>query len=513
METKTDKKIVLFSVDELKDIDKFAKILINNGWTVLATDLPYDLLKGKGIPVTSVYAFTGQADKYKFPSTLHPKIEAALTMNDFPERIDLVYDITYGPQDGLDVGGNTLLALAVKGRRIPVTSLKSMRLLIDEISRCGDVSYKTRENLIEETTNKIAEYFIHIAETASQDKIKYLKTECRYDLINGENPYQTASLWSLQDGDDLALTKYRLLSDNKPCYTNLADLDSITETLIKLCYAFRLHYNKQPYITITAKHGNACGIGIDWESRDISIERALWGNPVAVWGGEIIMNFGLGLRESTLLVSSDKRKELFGKGNWMFDVVAAPYIDDQACDFLATNKKTKIFVNESLSHPLLATANWSYRFARGAILRQSKTDYIIDIKVLDWNISEPSLENLDDILIAWAAAFSSFHGGNEIAISQGRKLLSCAGGPSTVDSAETAVSRANKFHGDLYGASFAADAFFPFIDAPKILYEAGTRWGVVPMGGKNHQKISEYFKVNKINIGFLSEQYRGFCRH
>lgn len=507
------KRIALFSVNELKDIVKFAKILTKNGWKIIATDSAYNLLKKKKIPVTSIYNFVIHAEKYKFPPTLHPKMEAALTDNEFSERIELVYDITYGPDRGLDVGGNTLLALAVKGKRIPVASHMAMKSVVETISMSGDIPVEMRNTLISDAVGKIADYYNRVAESISDEKLKYLKLEWHYDLLNGENPYQTASLWSLEEEDSFALTKYRLISDNKPCYTNLADLDFITEAITKLCCAFRIQYKKQPYITIAAKHGNACGIGVDWESKESSIEKALWGNPTAIWGGEVIVNFKLSQKEALVLISSDKRKKILGKAYWMLDIVAAPQVDDKARIFLTNRKNTKLFINKSLLSPILPTGTWSYRFTRGEVIKQSKADYVLGIQKLNWNMPGRPLENIDDILIAWVAAFTSFHGGNEVALSRQHQLLSCAGGPSTVDAAETAVSRAIKFHGDLSGASFAADAFFPFTDAPLILAKAKVTSGVVPAGGINQSKIQDFFRGKNIKVGFIPEQFRGFCRH
>lgn len=507
------KKIALFSVNELKDIVEFGRILTKNGWDIVATELAYNLLKENDVPVTSVCDFVGLCEKYRFPPTLHPKIEAALTDDDFSERIELVYDITYGPRKGLDIGGNTLLALAIKGGRTPVTSHLIMQSVMEAISKFGDVPSEMRNTLISEAIKKIADYYVYAAESASLEKLKYLKIERSYDLLNGENPYQKAALFSLDDEDNLALIKYHLISNNKPCYTNLADLDFIAETMTKLSCAFRLQYSKQPYITIAAKHGNACGIGIDWELQDASIEKALWGNPLAIWGGEVIVNFKLASKEALALVSSERRKKLFGKAHWMLDVIAAPEVDDKARHFLTIRKNTKVFINKSLLSPMLRVGAWSYRFARGGVIKQSIADYILEISKLTWNIPGNLSENIDDILIAWVAAFNSFHGGNEIALSRQQQLLSCAGGPSTVDAAETAVARAIKLHGNLHGVNFAADAFFPFVDVPLILANSGVICGVVPSGGRNQKEIQDFFTKKNIKVGFIPAEFRGFCRH
>ena len=114
-------KRALFSVKELDNIDQFATTLIHKGWKVVATDKVYRILRERRLPVKSVHEFVGVQEDFGFPPTMHPKMEAALTVEDYPEKIDLVYDITYGTSEGMDVGGNTLLAMAIKGNKIPVT--------------------------------------------------------------------------------------------------------------------------------------------------------------------------------------------------------------------------------------------------------------------------------------------------------------------------------------------------------------------------------------------------------
>ena len=91
--------------------------------------------------------------------------------------------------------------------------------------------------------------------------------------------------------------------------------------------------------------------------------------------------------------------------------------------------------------------------------------------------------------------------------------LGGGGGPSTVAAAETAVLRAKEWGHGTVDSIFAADAFFPFTDAPEVLRDTGCRCGVVPIGGKNESLVKSFFLENSIPVVFIPEQYRGFCRH
>ncbi len=506
------KKFALFSVNELKDIVEFAVALREIGWEIIATDNCLNALKKSGIPAISVADFAGVSEKFKFPATLHPKFEAALTDDDYFQRIELVYDITYGAQDGFDVGGNTLLALAVKGNRLPVASYEMMKSAVNYLHKAKEIPDEFRKKIISDVIVKITDYYIETAKRVSCGGTEYIKAKSCYGLLNGENPYQNASLLTFAAEDKLSLSAFKLISANKPCFTNMADLDCVTETITRLASSFNINYKKQPFIAVAAKHGNACGIGMDWESKGASIEKALWGNPLAIWGGEVILNFKLEKEEAELLTASDIRKKMLGAGGWMLDVIACAELSDEARVILGLRKNTKLFENSALCSPWIRK-DASYRFVRGGLLRQAPADYCLDFSRLDWNIDTDCSDRREDLIIAWAAAFTSFHGGNEVAIAKGQKLLACAGGPSTVDAAKTAVSRAVDIHGNIRDSVFCADAFFPFTDAPLILVAAGVVCGVVPAGGKKYSEVKEYFTKNKIPVGFIPEQFRGFCRH
>ena len=116
-------------------------------------------------------------------------------------------------------------------------------------------------------------------------------------------------------------------------------------------------------------------------------------------------------------------------------------------------------------------------------------------------------------IIAWVVAFTSNHGGNEVAIAKNNNLLGVGGGPSTLEAANVAIKRALECSHNCTNAVFAADAFFPFDDAPKALVEAGCNAGIVPGGGKMFNDIKKYFSDNNVQCVFIPEKYRGFCRH
>ena len=504
-------KKALFSVDDFEGVLDFVASLKELGWRIIATSETVEKLKGCDIVVEDVTSFTGVSDSFGFPPTLHPKIEAALTL-DASDKIDLVYDVPYPLSKGNDVGGLTLLALAAKGGRIVCFTPEDLKDVIEELKQDknhASISGDFRQKLIDKANTHITGHFLELARRNGESLYDGVTGESSLRLACGENPYQVpADLFTSKSEDILSLARFSPVNDSVPCFTNLADLDSILFTLCLASDAFKRRYKKIPFISIAAKHGNACGMAVDWDSTEKSVLGALFGNPLAVWGGEFICNFKITEDLAKLLIESRERKSEYGNKHWMLDVIAAPGFANEAVDVLGKRAERRLLKNPALSEPSLPESGFFFRHVRGGFLRQPLPDFVLDLK------SEKLGSRLvDSLIVAWSVAYSSFHGGNEVALAGDGKLIGVGGGPSTVDAAETAVRRAKARGHDTRDSVFVADAFFPFTDAPKILVEAGCSAGVVPSGGKNEKEVMKFFQENNIDMVYLPSEYRGFCRH
>jgi phosphoribosylaminoimidazolecarboxamide formyltransferase / IMP cyclohydrolase len=352
------------------------------------------------------------------------------------------------------------------------------------------------------------------AHSPEPDQVAYSLAGTRYmTLLHGENMYQKpAFLYAACEGDDsLSLCGFKQLAGEKPCFTNIADMDCILETLCRLDSALRKH-DAAGYIALGAKHGNACGLGVSVSDPAAALTKALWGNPRALWGGEFVTNFSIDLHLARLLRFSEERKEKLGRGSWMLDVIMAPHIGEEACALLSSNSRRKLFANPALAHPRLRTQRMAARPVRGGLMTQPPADYVVELPRLAWT-HPPAEGRTIDYLLAWAVAFTSNCGGNEIALARDGALLGgVGGGPSTLDAVHGSLYHACEQHHDIAGAVFGADAFFPFTDAPQRLLEAGCAGGTVPAGGKGFQTIKEFFTENGLSVGFIPAEYRGFCR-
>jgi phosphoribosylaminoimidazolecarboxamide formyltransferase / IMP cyclohydrolase len=505
------KPTALFSLHDTSRVEWFAEQLIRSGWAIIASKETVKILESKGLCVQDIADFTGIKEDYGFPPTLHPKVEYALTTNNLP-RIDLVYVIPYPLSSGNDVGGRTLLALAVKGNRIPVTSVEDMERVTAAISQTGQTPDDLRSELANKACFEIAAHYSSLI--TNKDKHDILMGRFSFELLNGENPYQVpASVYASETDDPLSLTNFKQLAGEAPCFTNMADADSILHTICLASEAFRLNTGSAPYLCVAAKHGNACGMGADAHSPAQAVTKALFGNPQSIWGGEVVTNFPIDESLGKLLFKSEKRERLLGDSAWMLDLVMAPHFTPEAVSVLGKRARRKLLENSALLSPMSRQSGSSYRTVRGGFLRQPPATYVLDLRTCrcagkdDWKSHIPSL------VLAWAVVFGSNHGGNEIALVKDGALLAAGGGPSSVESATTAVNRANRLGHDITGATFAADAFFPFTDGPAILCDAGVTSGCVPAGGNPEAGVEDYFRDRGVAVAYLPPDIRGFCRH
>lgn len=498
---KTGTKRALFSLFDQENAVTYARELVSLGWDIIATKETFDLFRKENIPVTDISEFLGVEDNYPFPPTLHPLLELVLT-TDKGKTIDSVYIMTYPLSEGNDVGGHTILGLAAKGKRIPVTSKEDMEEVIQDLRlNNNEISPLLLQKLINKANTKIIKHYLSLLGK-------------NRPLLEGENPYQTPSdLFQLDYADGLALSNFQQISGSLPCYTNMADFDCILTMMCLLTEAFFKYYQKVPNIVIAAKHGNACGLAIDWSSPVTTIENALLGNPIAIFGGEVIVNFSINESLAQSLVSNKKREGLLGNSKWGLDLLIVPELERAAAEILGNQKRLKIFKNENLKNPYFNKTGWSYRMVRGGFLRQPPHNYVLDLAESKAEFPLPESNYLDSLIIAWATAWTSSHGGNEVAIVKDRMLLGAGGGPSTIDACYAAIERAKKYDRNLRNSVFAADAFFPFTDAPDGLVKIGCVYGIVPAGGKNFESVKNCFNKHNVKVFYLPEQFRGFCRH
>lgn len=537
-------KIALISVYNKDGIADFAKSLVNLGWKIISSGGTAKHLSGAGIPVTDVAEITGmKAILSHRVVTLHPKIQGGLLALNTPEHlaeleqygipyIDMVCCDLYPLEEEIanpsatresviektDIGGPTMLRSGAKGKRIVICDPKDRVKVIDWLKNGEPDREKFVNDLAAKAEMTVARYCSISGEYQSGGKEteyrgifgkKFL--ECAY----GENAYQKpASLYGNLDKnineDKLAITKWQLVAGSPLSYNNICDLDRMMQTMTHIGAGFEKNFNSVPHVAIGAKHGNACGVGVD-ETETSAIEKMLQGDLRAIFGGSVMLNFPVDEKIAEELIH-----KFCEPNRRLLDIVAAPSFSAEAIEILSRKKgKCRLLANGAILKAGLSSLDTGrkFRYVRGGFLEQPNYTFVPKLD---------SSSNNKDVILAWAIGCTS--NSNTITIVKGGRLYgNGVGQQDRVGAAKLAIFRADdaaKFanpvieKADLENAVAYSDSFFPFPDAPEVLINRGIKTIFSTSGSVNDEKTIELCKAKSVNLIMLPDsEARGFYQH
>ena len=223
----TKKNYALFSLDDTSRVVEYANKLAIAGYKLVATQETFEILKENQIECESIEEFLDiETFQVPFPPTLHPLIESYLTETAPKKRISLVYIQTYGLNKGIDVGGHTILALALKGNRIACCNHNQIQSAIELMLE----TKKQEKDIAGEINKNTANYL-------SRNLIDYAFTSFGKN-IRGENPYQKGMVVSSGENNSI-----NVLCD-KSEYTIPRRLRSLSKNLHRLEQSIEAIYGK-----------------------------------------------------------------------------------------------------------------------------------------------------------------------------------------------------------------------------------------------------------------------------
>lgn len=393
----------------------------------------------------------------------------------------------------------------------------------------------------------------------------------RFELAYAENKHQNPAWLKPGDIDDpLAMRHFFDPTTGRPLcghpsYIAVADGHTVLDLMCYLAETFRQNYTGNvPYITIVGKHANPCGAAIDWGSPLVALNKALYGNPVAAMGGELITNFALTDELGQAAYAPEKQD--IGRKAWGMDVILAPDASATTVELMGKKEKRRILVNPHLAAPFMPREQRVVKILRGGDqLVQGAPNFILTRdKIIGWGNGRP-LEGADfDTLllvqcVVWRAS------SNTVGIGKDRSLkgLGC-GRMDRICCTRLAIDEANLSNHDTRGSVFASDAFFPFAtgnlpdirelllfdvtrqklglppphadddtrtflkkatdiwhlfmkldrrEAAELLIDAGCIGGVVPKDGKNFAEVEALFREAGLSVAFVAPENRGFSKH
>ncbi len=529
-------KNALISVFNKEGIDAFARRLIALGYTIISSGGTAKYLSERGIAVTDVATLTGAPAILEHRVvTLHPKIHGALLAKETPEHtkerqehgipwIDLVcvdlYPLEKTLEDGdpakviemVDIGGPTMISSAAKGRRIVIADVADREMVLDWLEKGKKDEQAMREYLAAKADYIVSRYRLLSARYFSDGKFDGSIGERVAGPFKGENAAQQgASLYTSSLSDPLALSQFKQIEGAPLSYNNWADLDRLLQTATHIAASFEHNFGNVPAIAVGVKHGNSCGAAVAENPEDV-VRKMIEGDPVAIFGGSILLNVPVNGALAEVLTRHQT------EGKRILDSVIAPAFDAEAIETLSRKSgKCRLAVNPALLKNGLALLDEArrMRYVRGGFLLQPNYTFVLNWK--DKDLITPggvlSEEVRRDLTLAWAVGSTS--NSNTITLVRNCQLLSNAvGQQSRVAAAKLAVMRAKDSGHETRGACAYSDSFFPFIDGPTVLVDAGISAILATSGSVKDKEVADYLVSKTVALAFIpDEKARGFFGH
>ncbi len=531
------KRNALISVFDKTGIENFALELHNLGFNLYASGGTFKKIWSHGIPVINVAELVGgDAILGHRVVTLSREIHAGLLARpqvdaDVEELeklsipfLDLVYCNMYPlveeiakPEATLesvieqtDIGGPTMIRSAVKGRRIVACDAQDLSGVISYIKN-GEKDKKFLQYLVAKAEFRVSAYVLASACYHGEGKYFGILGErvdsCQY----GENAYQTADIYSTGSDDPLALDKFKTITDNKLSYNNRCDLDRMLNTLTHIAAGFVANYpgKEIPNIAVAVKHGNPCGASYGY-SKEETLRKTVMGDPRAIFGGLVITNFQIGIKEAEILM----HYKVEGKRR-LLDAIVAPSYSNEAFDVLSKRKKCRLVVNEALGTKSIAELDQDdrFRYARGGFLVQSNYNFVLKMHEAANHNGALVKHEKSSLILAWAIGCTS--NSNTITLVRENYLIgNGVGQQSRIECCELADKKATDAQHQLKGAVAYSDSFFPFTDGPEALKNAGVTTILTSSGSVKDDEVIDYCKRNNITLRMIPDKIaRGFFGH
>lgn len=530
----------LISVFAKEGIVEFAQGLVNLGIKILASGGTAKALKAAGIEVKDVADLVGGAAMLNhrvvtLSREVHAGLLARYVDKDIAEMeglglpyIDIVCVDFYPLQaeidkpgstpasvlEQTDIGGPTMIRSGAKGRRIIICDPADRKEVLRWLSNGEPDRDKFAIALAAKGEFIVAQYCttsaIYWGDGEYGGILGKRVVPCKY----GENAYQApAALYRSVSADDdpLSLDKFVLVDGSSPSYNNLCDLDRLIQTATHIVATFQINIHSDVFIALGAKHGNVCGAAIHFHDRGKVIEEMLDGDPLAIFGGLVLLNFAVDeeVAEVLLHFKSENRRILDG--------IIAPSFNEKAVEKLGRKGgKCRLLANPVLAnlnhgsidrHPIL-------RSVRGGFLLQPNYTFILDLKDQDlgkYGHATPRQEF--DMLLAKAICDTS--NSNTITLVKDCRLIgNGTGQQSRIAGAELAIDLAHQSGHEVSGAAAASDSFFPFTDGPQYLINSGVGAIIGTSGSVKDSEVICLCQDNSIPIYLIPDaKGRGFFNH
>jgi phosphoribosylaminoimidazolecarboxamide formyltransferase/IMP cyclohydrolase len=511
----------LISVSDKTGVVEFAQSLKKLGADILSTGGTAKALRDAGINVTDVSVVTG------FPEimdgrvkTLHPLVHGGLlgrgdqdakvmakhgitqidllAVNLYPfeetiAKIDCTFDQAI---ENIDIGGPTMIRSAAKNHAhvAVVVDPADYDVVAGELAEnSGKLSAGTRQRLALKAFSHTGCYDAAIAQYLRGQSDEEDFPEClpvglrmRETLRYGENPHQSAALYTTSGQTAGTLVTAEQLQGKPLSFNNIADANAALECVKSLGDAG----------CVIVKHANPCGVALADNQVD-AYQAAYACDPTSAYGGIIAFN-----RPVTSEVAQNIIDQQF------VEVVVAPSCEQGAAEAFATKPNVRVLACGAWD--IAAIPGLAFQQVEGGMLVQDKDVVCVsrdDLEIVTER--QPTEQEITDAILAWKVA--RFVKSNAIVYGKDNAILGIgAGQMSRIMSAQIAGQKAAEAKLNLNGAAMASDAFFPFRDGIDVAAKFGIKVVIQPGGSMRDEEVIA--AANEHGMAMLFTKMRHF-RH
>lgn len=336
----------------------------------------------------------------------------------------------------------------------------------------------------------------------------------------GENPQQRGWFYKDVEGepDPLGLDQFEKINGKEMSFNNYLDLNGALRTLCQIYVAIHQTTGKRPCVAVGVKHTNACGacFGISTAKKAEHLEDSvtrhmLAGDPVAIFGGIVILNFRVDLEIAKILLDTAREDPACNGKDRFLEVIAAPAFTPHALRLLREKGNLRLLVNKALEEPTIEQGQSKVSVRQGMLVQDLNVSVVTP---KTWRLATSyALRKQQELTAVFVQAVCQTSQSNTITLARcdgaGLSYLvgNGVGQMSRVDCCRLAVEKAGK---RARGAVAASDAFFPADDGPKVLIEAGVAGCISIEGSKADEQVIATFENDKVPL--VLHDKRGF-RH
>ena len=492
----------LISVYDKTGVTEFARDLAALGVEIVSTGGTAKLLRDAGVQVRDVSDLTGWPEMLGGRvKTLHPKVHGGILFQRAKEEdrkqaaehgigpIDLVVVNLYPFSataakpgvtpaeliENIDIGGPAMIRSAAKNFQSVgvVTDPADYSSVLAELRDKGTLSPETRLALARKAYARTSRYDGEIAtelerlaagesvSIGAAEKLPHrisISLERRLTMRYGENPHQSAALYTPAGADAGGLAGAKQLQGKELSYNNLVDLDA--------AWGLAEEFDR-PGVAII-KHNNPCGAAEQGSLIDAYV-KALACDPISAFGGVLAFN-----REIDGATAEEVAK-LF------VECIVAPGYEAAAREKFAAKKNLRLLEMPAGAAAAGATPFEIKRISGGVLVQDADMHRLDAASMKVATKRAPTDAEMRSLLFAWKVC-KHVKSNAIVYAREGQTVGIGAGQMSRVDSAKLGVMKAATAGLSLAGSVIASDAFFPFPDSIEVAAAAGATAIIQPGG-------------------------------